>query len=225
LNGEELAIEIQSPAKNRGIAAEVACRKRVAQQNDRLGTGLVIVWTKFAAQNWLYTQCREQTCRYFAHRQTFRLSLSGEVEVLPARCATILSKTVFIFCQSAKFAKAMLRSGTSRDHSDRYTIRLAGGYGKGRSNTVFATEKMAVLAPMPSASVRTATMYGQRALLKRPGFTLRAPFFVSSPVKKDPKKSRHGAGHRVACVVPLDEKTQSNRSCSWFPASSYRDIM
>ena len=37
------------------------------------------------------------------------------------------------------------------------TIRLALWNGKGFSNTAFTTEKIAVLAPMPSASVITVT--------------------------------------------------------------------
>jgi hypothetical protein len=38
-----------------------------------------------------------------------------------------------------------------------WTIRLGSGYGSGFNRTAFTTVKMAVLAPMPSASVRTAT--------------------------------------------------------------------
>ena len=43
------------------------------------------------------------------------------------------------------------------------TMRSGSGYGSGRSKTAFTTEKMAVLAPMPSASVSTATVV-------KPGF-------------------------------------------------------
>jgi hypothetical protein len=38
-----------------------------------------------------------------------------------------------------------------------WTMRSGSGYGSGFSKTAFTTVKMAVLAPMPSASVRTAT--------------------------------------------------------------------
>ncbi len=37
------------------------------------------------------------------------------------------------------------------------TMRSGSGYASGRSSTAFTTVKIAVLAPMPSASVRTAT--------------------------------------------------------------------
>jgi hypothetical protein len=37
------------------------------------------------------------------------------------------------------------------------TIASAAGYGSGRMSAAFATEKIAVLAPTPSASVATAT--------------------------------------------------------------------
>ena len=48
----------------------------------------------------------------------------------------------------------MLPSGKARV---RTTILSASGYGRGRSSTALTTVKMAVLAPIPSASVSTAT--------------------------------------------------------------------
>src|SRR5258708_31556630 len=49
------------------------------------------------------------------------------------------------------------------------TRRSGSGNGKGRSRTAFTTVKIAVLAPMPSASERTATAVktGDRAKVRR----------------------------------------------------------
>src|SRR5512134_494996 len=47
--------------------------------------------------------------------------------------------------------------GTCSDHSVRNTRRSACGYGSGRSRMALMTLKIAVLAPIPSASVATAT--------------------------------------------------------------------
>ncbi len=58
---------------------------------------------------------------------------------------------------SLKFATEKLISGTCSDHSVRSTSRSASGYGRGRRRIALITLKIAVLAPMPSARVRTAT--------------------------------------------------------------------
>jgi hypothetical protein len=74
----------------------------------------------------------------------------------------MLENTWFWFCQSRKFAGEiekvlipgkLLAGGVCHTR----TSRSESGKGRERSNTPFTTEKIAVLAPMPSARVMTAT--------------------------------------------------------------------
>ena len=67
------------------------------------------------------------------------------------------SNTWFWSRTSLRFATEKLISGTCSDHSVRKTRRSASGYGSGRSRIALMTLKIAVLAPIPSASVATAT--------------------------------------------------------------------
>src|SRR5882762_11134427 len=71
----------------------------------------------------------------------------------------MLEKTVLRLCQSRKFGGETVLWGLGCCELDSQTItRLAGSwYGSGRRRTELMTEKIAVFAPMPRASVRTAT--------------------------------------------------------------------
>src|SRR5580693_8169728 len=64
--------------------------------------------------------------------------------------------------------------GRSRSGVQMYTRRLGSPYGRERINTPLTTVKIAVFAPMPRASVSTATIV-------KPGFlrSIRTPYFRS----------------------------------------------
>src|SRR5438270_13541266 len=67
------------------------------------------------------------------------------------------SKTLLWAFQSRKLGHEIEISGWPIFDSWRVTMRCASGYGSGRSKTALTMLKIAVFAPMPSASVRTAT--------------------------------------------------------------------
>jgi hypothetical protein len=66
------------------------------------------------------------------------------------------SNTVLSAFQSRKFGHEIEISGCDGVDSLRLTMRFASGYGSGRRSTALITLKIAVFAPMPNASVRTA---------------------------------------------------------------------
>jgi hypothetical protein len=68
------------------------------------------------------------------------------------------SKTVFWFFQSRKFSVAMPFLGKPGGFSSTRTIRSASAYGSGFSRAESTKLKIAVLAPIPMASVSSETM-------------------------------------------------------------------
>jgi hypothetical protein len=70
--------------------------------------------------------------------------------------AAISSKLVFCFFQSKKFAGVTRQRPCSGTFSHKETSRSGFWYGKGRNITALTTLKIAVLAPIPKASVITA---------------------------------------------------------------------
>ena len=97
----------------------------------------------------------------------------------------MLSNTVFLACQSARLGSEIAMRGTSRVDSDRNTRRSGSAYGSGRSSTVLITEKIAVLAPMPRARVRAATIVKAGSLrnMRRPKRMSSARFWIQRTLR------------------------------------------
>src|SRR6266850_5797556 len=93
--------------------------------------------------------------------------------------------------QWTNFAGEAPGSDPCRDVFIKNTTRSASGAATGRSRTAFTTEKIAVLAPMPSVSAAIAASVNARALI-----SVRSAYFrsFSSPSMTPPMSNARGGG-------------------------------
>jgi hypothetical protein len=100
---------------------------------------------------------REEARRDVLAREVLGLAGSGEVEVVAAGKAPISVKDGFRGANRGNSGTRPSISLNSEVVSKIIISRLGSGYASGRRSTPFTTLKMAVFAPMPSASASIAT--------------------------------------------------------------------
>src|SRR5215472_2657368 len=96
---------------------------------------------------------------------------------------------------------AFLPGSQAGELSMSWTMRSGSGYGRGFSKTAFTTVKMAVLAPMPSASVRTVTIRLTETRWPEHGS-------CQSNAQRVSRHSRDECRPRLPCLQALVSKTQ-----------------
>ena len=153
-----LAVEGDGAADDRAVPGKPAAPQRVGENHHVFAAWSIFLGTKRPAQRGLHAEHREVVPRdgfagQLLRRAGFREALRDRIDAGEAferlRVADVVHE-VGRRHSAARTGRCSLIS-----HSD--TSRSGATYGSGRSMTASTTLKTAVLAPMPSASVATAT--------------------------------------------------------------------
>jgi len=154
-HGEGLPVEHDAAADDVGVGAEAPPPQAVAEQDHQVAVGGVFLGCEETSELRRHTEGGQHAVRYDAERNPHRLSGTRQGHRLTGRNAEVFERSeLFAVVEVLQGRdRGTRRFGPAVPDADEPLGTLVGS---GRRTTASRTEKMAALAPMPSARVTAA---------------------------------------------------------------------